>query len=426
LQNNVRLFAVLETIGEGLYQLDREGRLVYLNAAGEEILGYSHSEIWGKPIHDVIHSVTPDGAPRSASACELLDVIRSGSAVRRFRDFFQRKDGSFVAVECTSKALSMAGNIEGAVLCFRDMTERKRFEDALKESEERYRTLVEKSEGLICTHDLNGTLLSINEAAAEIFGKTPAEIVGKNLREFLVTQFRPQFDGYLEKIFDWGVHRGLMRVVDRNGDELVWAYSNRLVRENGQEPYILGHAQDVTVQIHAERELRASLQDERNLSRIDFLTGIANRRALYEAIEAEAKRSKRHKRPFTLAYLDVDNFKEVNDVFGHEVGDRLLKKVANKIRQVTRETDLVARLGGDEFAILFSAINGEAAVGAVGNLQIALSQLVQEEGWKVSFSIGVRTFRTPPESVESMIKLTDQLMYEVKKSGKNAVAMGNY
>ena len=295
-------------------------------------------------------------------------------------------------------------------------------EDALRDSEERYRTLVEKSEGLICSHDMKGNLLSINEAAAAMFGKKPGELIGRNLREVLVPKFRPQFDGYLEKMTEWGMHRGLMRVVDRNGDELIWAYSNRTVEEPGKEPYVLGHAQDITVQIHAERELQVSLEDEKNLSRLDFLTGIANRRAFYEAVEREANRSKRYKRPFTLVYLDVDNFKTINDVRGHEEGDRLLRTVAAKMRKLTRQTDVVARLGGDEFALLLCECDAEAASRAVKNFGRSLTNAVQEHGWNVSFSIGARTFREPAESVDRMVKLADELMYEVKKNGKNAVA----
>jgi diguanylate cyclase (GGDEF)-like protein/PAS domain S-box-containing protein len=422
LQDKIQLIAVLGTISEGLCQLDRQGRFVYLNPAGENILGYSRAEIHGKCMHDLIHPQTSNKKSCIAS-CEVAKIIGNGKAASNFEDWFQRKDESLVAVECASKPLSVTGRVEGTVMCFRDITERKRFATALQNSEERYRTLVEKSEGLICTHDLAGNLLSINEAAAEVFGKAPADLIGRNLREFLAPRFEEQFGRYLEKVCDWGVHRGLMRVLDQNGDELVWAYSNRLVKEDLAEPYVLGHAQDVTIQIHAERELRTSLEDEKNLSRIDFLTGIANRRGFYEAVEMEAKRSKRYKRPFTLAYLDVDNFKRINDLLGHDTGDLLLKRVAEQIRKVTRETDMVARLGGDEFAILFSEGGGDAAAAAISNLQAVLLKLVHDESWDVSFSIGVRTFRTPIESVESMIKATDELMYDVKRNGKNAVSL---
>jgi len=420
LQNNVRLYAILGTIDEGIFQLDRAGGLVYLNPAAERILGYSLSEVSGKPLFDLVQAQMLTGGSNSESM--LAESIRTGEPIHEAQDRFRRKDGAFVSVQYTSQPLVVAGGPAGALLCVRDIRERKNMEDALRDSEGRYRALVEKSEGLICSHDMRGYLLSINKAAAAVFGQSPEALVGKNLREMLAPRFRPQLDSYLGKMAEWGMHRGLMRVVDENGDELIWAYSNRTVNEPGKEPYVLGHAQDVTAQIHAERELQASLEDERNLSRVDFLTGIANRRAFYEAVEREANRCKRYKRPFTLVYLDIDNFKTVNDDRGHEEGDRLLRTVAAKLGKVTRQTDTVARLGGDEFAMLLCESDVEAAGVATKGIERALIKLVREHGWGVSFSIGARTFRQPGETVDDMVKLADELMYEVKKSGKNAVA----
>ncbi len=420
LQGNVRLFAILGTINEGIFQLDREGRLVYLNPAGERILGYALSEVQRRPFFDLVRAETL--AEGSDVNSILAESIRTGESIHQARDQFRRKDDLLVAVEYACQPLVVAGGAVGALLCVRDITERKNMEDTLRESEERYRTLVEKSEGLICSHDMRGNLLSINKAAATVFGKSPEELIGRSLREVLVPEFRPQFESYLQKMAEWGMHRGLMRVVDRNGDELIWAYSNRMVKEPGQEPYVLGHAQDITAQIHAERELQVSLEDERNLSRVDFLTGIGNRRAYYEAVEREANRSRRYRRPFTLVYLDVDNFKTINDDRGHEEGDRLLRTVAAKLKKVTRETDTVARLGGDEFAILLCESDVEAAGLAAKNIEGSLMKVMQQHGWDVSFSIGARTFREPSDSVDHMVKLADELMYEVKKNGKNAVA----
>jgi len=420
LQSNVRLFAILGTIDEGIFQLDRGGGLVYLNPAAERILGYSLSEVSGKPLFDLAQAQTLSRGSDSESI--QAKSIRAGEPIHQAQGQFRRKDGAFISVEYTSQPLIVAGRVVGALLCVRDITERKNIEDALRDSEGRYRALVEKSEGLICSHDMRGYLLSINKAVAAVFGQSPEALVGKNLREMLVPRFRPQLDSYLGKMAEWGMHRGLMRVVDGNGEELIWAYSNRTVNESGKEPYVLGHAQDITAQIHAERELQVSLDDERSLSRVDFLTGIPNRRAFYEAVEREASRCKRYRRPFTLVYLDVDNFKTVNNDRGHEEGDRLLRSVAAKLRKVTRQTDTVARLGGDEFAILLCESDVEAAVVATKGIERALIKLVQEQSWDVSFSIGARTFRQPGETVDRMVKLADELMYEVKKSGKNAVA----
>ena len=429
LLGTTRLQAVLSTIGEGIYQFDRQEKLVHLNQIGEQILGYSLDEIRGKPIHEIIHSSNPEGIEPRESARGLTGVVTNGAPYRSPMDWFRKKDGSFVAVEYNCKPLLLANRIEGAVLSFRDITDRIAAEQALRISEQRYRNLVDKSRGLICTHDLTGKLISVNEAAAELLGVTTEEIVGRNLVDFLTPGSEREFQAYLKKIAEWGVHRGLMRVVNSQDEELVWSYSNKLVSEQGQAPYVLGHAHDVTFQMEVERELREtqeklniSLENEKNLSRIDFLTKIPNRLAFHEATELEIQRARRYKRPITTVYIDIDNFKNVNDTLGHEIGDQLLRKVAETLRTKTRECNVVARFGGDEFGILLAETAHEGGLAASRNLRKALIGLVAEHQWPVSFSIGVATFLDAEQSVEEMIAAADELMYEVKKAGKDSIA----
>jgi diguanylate cyclase (GGDEF)-like protein/PAS domain S-box-containing protein len=429
LLGNVRLQAVLSTIGEGIYQFDRQERLIQLNQIGEEILGHTFEELRGKPIHAIIHSASPEGPVAPEIAQKLTEVVRTGAPYQNSQDWFQRKDGTFVAVEYNCKPLLLANRIEGGVLSFRDISDRLQVEQALRVSEERYRNLVDKSRGLICTHDLSGRLLSVNQASAEVLGYTPEDMVGKRLSDFLIPGLEKEFESYLRKIAEWGVHRGLMRLLHKNGDEFVWSYSNKIVCEKGQEPYVLGHAHDVTSQIEAERQLRetgeilrTSLENERSLSRIDFLTKIPNRRAFYEATELESQRSRRYRRPLSIVFIDIDNFKDVNDTLGHEMGDDLLRKVAETIRRYTRECNVAARLGGDEFGILLAETGAGGSMAAVSNLRTRLSLLVTTNHWPISFSFGIATFLQPEPSVEDMLRIADELMYEVKRGGKNSIA----
>ena len=130
--------------------------------------------------------------------------------------------------------------------------------DAFAKSERRYRNLVENSLGLICAHDLAGRLQSINPAAARSLGYEVDQGVGRNLAEFLAPDTRHLFTGYLQRIRDHGQDAGLMRVIARDGRERVWMYRNVLFEEPGTEPYVLGHAIDITERIVAERTLRES------------------------------------------------------------------------------------------------------------------------------------------------------------------------
>lgn len=167
--------------------------------------------------------------------------------------------------------------------------------------------------------------------------------------------------------------------------------------------------------------LRQALTAETELARTDFLTGAANSRAFYELAEHELERLRRYKRPLTIAYIDLDNFKAVNDRFGHQTGDLLLKAVAAVLRNRTRSVDAVARLAGDEFALLLPETGPEAAQVAVGRLQKALLTGMEEQKWPVTFSLGVVTYLSPPDNVQAMIQMADSRMYFAKRSGKNQI-----
>ena len=130
-----QLAAVLASMAEGLYQLDTEGRLVYLNPAGERLLGYRLEEIRGKNMHDVVHSHTPDGHGRTWEDCPLLAVVKKGVPYHAPEDHLVRKDGSFLPVETSSSPIVIKGQVIGAVLTFRDLTDRKRSERALRASD---------------------------------------------------------------------------------------------------------------------------------------------------------------------------------------------------------------------------------------------------------------------------------------------------
>ena len=168
--------------------------------------------------------------------------------------------------------------------------------------------------------------------------------------------------------------------------------------------------------------LRRSLEQERNLARTDDLTGLLNRRSFTEAAQAEITRARRFRHPFTIAYMDVDNFKEVNDRYGHSTGDSVLRAFGETIRQNLREVDVIARLGGDEFVILMPETDGEAARAVVRRMYEDITKVIERDRWPISLSVGVVTWTTPPRTVDFMLKCADDAMYAVKNAGKNRVA----
>ena len=173
----------------------------------------------------------------------------------------------------------------------------------------------------------------------------------------------------------------------------------------------------------SESRLKSLLAKEHELARIDPLTTVPNRRAFYEALDKELARSLRYRRPFTIAYVDLDNFKKVNDSLGHAVGDELLVEVAAGLRSNLRVSDYVGRLGGDEFALLLPETDATAAKLVLCKLRLRLLEEMKAHCWQVTFSIGAATFLDPPNSLDAIIRMADETMYAVKAHGKDNVSV---
>ena len=172
---------------------------------------------------------------------------------------------------------------------------------------------------------------------------------------------------------------------------------------------------------HALAALRQAAQRERLLARTDSLTGVRNRRFFYEALELETARARRYASPFTVALLDVDHFKGVNDRFGHSVGDAVLRDIARSLQNGIRGTDVVARLGGDEFALLFPQTDSRAAELALHKLADQLAARMNAGGWPVTFSIGAVTCVDAPCEGEELLRSADELMYGIKRDGSDGI-----
>ncbi len=168
-------------------------------------------------------------------------------------------------------------------------------------------------------------------------------------------------------------------------------------------------------------ELKIALERQKDLARIDPLTAIANSRAFYEAAGMEFQKARRLGFPISVIYMDLDNFKEINDTLGHSSGDYLLKLTAGAIVKNIRTIDVAARLGGDEFGILLTQTGPEPAYTVANKLKEMMHKLMKEYNWPVTLSMGVVTFLKTPESVDEMMKKADHMMYSAKYNGKNNI-----
>jgi diguanylate cyclase (GGDEF)-like protein len=206
----------------------------------------------------------------------------------------------------------------------------------------------------------------------------------------------------------------------------VWLTSNLLSGQTSSSPFIgvwntllrFGFYAVVTVLL---AELRHTLEEERLLANTDPLTGAMNRRSFNEIAEKKMIVSEVNRKPYTLVYIDLDDFKSINDRRGHAEGDMVLKTVADVLHKQIRQGDLLARLGGDEFAVLLADTGQETAKNIVQRLQKALLEKMKFHEWEITFSFGVLTFLTMPVSVDQMVSLTNALMHEAKTGDKNAV-----
>jgi len=207
---------------------------------------------------------------------------------------------------------------------------------------------------------------------------------------------------------------------------LAWELSNHLAGMRHSRPAItFGNLLVMAAAFASVAVLGAAqrrwLERERALSRTDGLTGLLNGRGLYEAAGAELARSTRYRHPLTVAYIDLDGFKEVNDRLGHARGDAVLVGAARALRRACRSTDLVGRMGGDEFVVLLPETGREAAEAALSKLRARLHEAAEAAGARVTASIGSVSFARPPLDVEALVQDADRVLYAVKEGGKDSM-----
>lgn len=168
-------------------------------------------------------------------------------------------------------------------------------------------------------------------------------------------------------------------------------------------------------------KLKNAVNTQKELARTDPLTLVHNRRAFNDLADLEITKARRSKKPTSVLYVDIDNFKKINDHFGHRIGDSLLCSVAKTIKTNIRAIDIMARLGGDEFCILLAETGSGAVALVARKLKEKLMGMMQNYNWPVTFSIGVVTFENPPDSVDQLITAADSQMYFAKSQGKNRI-----
>jgi two-component system, OmpR family, sensor histidine kinase VicK len=243
---------VLDTVGALVAVFDPAGRIVRFNRACETTSGYDFATLVGRYAWDKL-------IPRQEipEAIETFERLRSGQFPAAFENQWLNRDGSLRRIAWSATALTDSqGQVAFIIATGIDVTTQRAAESTLRESEARYRQLVEGSLGMVCTHDLRGTLLTINTHGAETIGRTIEEMAGHNLAEFIVPDRKRTLPAYLKKIGETGEAQGLLHLSHADGDVRVVAYRNKLIVVPGRAPYVLGFGVDISEQVRAEGRLR--------------------------------------------------------------------------------------------------------------------------------------------------------------------------
>ncbi len=324
------------------------------------------------------------------------------------------------------------GKLQGVFAAARDITEHKRAEVALRESESRFRFMLENSPIAVRIANMaTSEVVFANQSYSELIGFVPDEVMGINPKQFYLN---PQdYDDVIKQLTkgESVINKLVELRVQGNHSETKWVLASYLLLEFQNKPAILGWIYDITD--------RKQLEDQvRQLAFYDTLTKLPNRRLLSDRLSQTMAAGKRSGCYSALMFLDLDNFKPINDTHGHTVGDLLLIEAADRLKSCVREMDTIARFGGDEFVVMLSELNVDKTKSTLlakivaEKIRTTLSSPyllnIKQEGHPdtsvehhCTASIGVVVFINHECGQDNIIKLADAAMYQAKESGRNSI-----
>ncbi len=414
---------LFDAVCEGIILHD-SGSIVDANQSSLALLGrdqWKKSEVIGTSI---LHMLAEES---HEAVLTILDHIRKkpNLMIGPVELVVKKIDGSYVDVEVFTKPHIHRGH-NVRLVSARDITERKRVETALRESEERYRELFDNANDMVITIDLKGNITSVNKMAEKITGYSVEDIIGKNISCLLhpdhLKKARQMIEckvrGETKTVYDLGI-------ISKDGRVTPSEISSNLMFQSGQPVGVQAFIRDVT-------ERNIMLDKLREMSFKDGLTELANRRYFDTVLNNEWKRAERESHPLSLTLIDVDSFKSYNDTYGHQEGDICLKSISRVIKPYAkRPGDLAARYGGEEFALILPCATSQNAFKIAEKIRREVRALtIAHKGSKVgdcktvSVSAGVATLVPDSDSSQDLlVNLTDKALYSAKNHGRNQVVL---
>ena len=404
---------LVERMREGLAQVGNDGILRFCNDRFCEMLGYAREELVGQLITKCL--AFPDDVATVRSKIEL----RQRGISDRYEVRFRRKDGSVIWVEIGGAPdVDAEGNVIGSIGVYNDITERRLAQEALRESEERYRIMAENSTDLITRTSMRGIFLYLSEASRRLLGYDPAELVGRSVYDIIYAEDCDEVRHLSKLITDAGPTTFSYRVVCRDGSLIWFETTSRAVRNpvTGALEQIICVSRDISERKRAEEQIEYQAYH-------DALTGLPNRRLFRDRLTVALAHARRSKSTLAVMFLDLDRFKYVNDTLGHSLGDEMLKTVAARLAEALREEDSIARMGGDEFTVLLPELNSPDDAASVAQKLIeavAQPMRIEETELFITTSIGIALFPNDGDTAELLLKNADHAMYRAKDAGRNS------
>jgi len=421
-ENEARLSSIIRSMAEGVVAIEKDGSISVANQRAAEILGAALHALESLSLSDFESDcMRLDGSPMPFEEFPACVTLETGRPQREVVMGLERPDGQEVWIEISTEPVRAEGTDEllAVVATFSDITDRIRTDRALRESEERLTLAVDGAKLGMWDWHLDTRKLRFNAIAERLLGYQKNEVASniKSVRALvhpddesvLVDEMEAHLAG-TDMFFETDV-----RMRRKSGD-YVWANIRGRVTErdkNGAPGRVTG----MLIDISERKALEARLNE---LATTDELTGLFNRRHGTEVLQQEIARSKRTGGSFGLILLDIDHFKQVNDRFGHDVGDTVLENVAELLRARLRETDAASRWGGEEFAIILPSTDREGGRAFASELLDKMRDIRTPDGNAITASFGVVDYRGD-ESASELIKRADRLMYKAKHEGRSRV-----
>lgn len=408
------LESLYNTMTEGLYATDMHGNITEVNNAALRILGYTKPNLIGQNAHQLFHNPLQ----HKHHVCPLEIAIESNTAFEGELAFLHASGKSF-AVHVSSQPLHLHQTLVGAVVVFHDISHTKKAQDALRVAA----TAFESQDGIMITN-AKGIILRVNQSFTRLTGYLADEVIGLTPAVLNSGKQTPQFYADLWSSLQTK-HFWQGEIWNRRKDGttyLEWLTVTAVLDNDLNITQYVANFSDIT-ESHQNRD------KIEKLAFYDPLTHLPNRRLLWDRLELALQKSARSQEFGVVFFIDLDNFKTLNDSKGHRMGDLLLIEVARRLKNAVREVDTVARIGGDEFVVLMESI---------GTDPIEASLLAEEIAHKIlnafetdfilenithhsSPSIGIDLFSPKETSAEAVIMHADMAMYEAKKQGRNTV-----